>query len=361
MKFKEALTYDDIQIVPIYSEIDNREECNISTRFTKNFKIQKPFISSPMDTVTEKEMAIGMMYLGGVGCIHRFMTIDEQVDAVKSLVFEIQESCIEYPDTRDTDDKFITMPVCASIGVKNYEKRLEKLVEAGTNVILIDVAHGNTKLVKDTIKFIKGNYKVDIIAGNVSTYEGAKNLCEWGVDGVRCGLGSGSLCSTRTKTGIGIPQVTAIMDCVKVCKKYDVPVIADGGIRMIGDVAKALALGAENVMLGSILSGTKESPGEIQKTGEWPNEQLFKKYRGSASLESKRAHGLEEKNVEGDSAIVMYTGGIKRILNDISDGLRSSMSYTGSNNIKDFQTNCKFVKVTTSGIIEARPHKLYKG
>jgi len=346
MEFRETLTYDDIQIVPKYSEIESRDGCNISTRLTKNYNIKIPYISSPMDTVTGGDMAIGMMKLGGVGCIHRFMDIEEQVNVVKNIK---QKTLVD------------GYPICVSIGVNDYKERLRKVIEVGANVILIDVAHGNTKLVKDTIKYIKDNYSVDVIAGNVATGEGARNLCEWGADGVRVGIGSGSLCSTRTKTGIGIPQVTAIMDCVGVCNEYNIPVIADGGIRMVGDVSKALSIGAESVMLGSILSGTKESPGTIEKTGEWPNEQLFKKYRGSASLESKKIHGLKEKNVEGSSAIVTYIGGIKRILNDISDGLRSSMSYTGSNNIKEFQLNCEFVQVTSNGTIEAHPHKVFKG
>jgi IMP dehydrogenase len=348
---KEALTYDDIQIVPKYSEISSRSDCDISTRFTRNFYAQTPYVSSPMDTVTGKQMAESMMYLDGIGCIHRFMSIEEQVDAVKNLLFEIQESMIEEIDKKQR-------AICASIGVKDYKERLEKLVENGANVILIDVAHGNTKLVKDTIKYIKENYKVDVIAGNVATYEGAKNLCEWGSDAVRVGIGSGSLCTTRIKTGIGIPQVTAILDCVEACKEYDVPVIADGGVRMIGDAAKALALGAETVMLGSLLAGTKESPGIIEKIGEWPNEKLYKKYRGSSSLESKIDNNIETRNIEGDSTRVMYTGGIERILNDMSDGIRSSMSYVGANNIKEFQSKCEFVRITQSGIIEAKPHLL---
>lgn len=355
---KESLTYDDIQIIPVYSEIETRPKCDISTRFTKNYRIDTPFVSSPMDTVTGKEMLEGMMYLGGVGCLHRFMTIEEQVDAIKNLIFEIQESCIELPDINDPNDKFQKMPVCASIGVKDYEKRLDKLVNSGVNVILIDVAHGNTKLMKDTITYIKSNYDVDIVAGNVATYKGARNLCEWGADAVRVGIGNGSLCETRIRTGVGIPQVTAILDCVKACKEYDVPVIADGGIRMIGDVAKALSLGAETVMLGSILSGTKESPGSIEKTGEWPNEQLFKKYRGSASLETKKVHHLEEKNVEGNSKLVPYKGKIKRLLTDIEEGLKSSMSYVNANNLEEMRNNSDFVKVTQNGMIEAKPHLL---
>lgn len=343
IEFREALTYDDIQIVPQYSEVENRHTCNISTRFTKNYNIKIPYVSAPMDTVTGSEMAIGMMKYGGVGCVHRFMSIEEQVETVKQIVgSSLGEG----------------YPICVSIGVNDYEERLRKVIEVGANVILIDVAHGNTKLVEKTIKYIKENYTVDVIAGNVATSDGARNLCEWGADAVRVGIGNGSLCETRIRTGIGIPQVTAIVDCVEVCDEYDVPVIADGGVRMVGDVAKALSIGADSVMLGSILSGTKESPGSIEKTGEWPNEQLFKKYRGSASLETKKVHDLSEKNVEGNQKLIPYKGKIKRLISDINDGLKSAMSYVGSTSLEEMRSKSTFVKVTQNGVIEAKPHLL---
>jgi len=197
---REALTYDDIQIVPQYSEVENRINCNISTRFTKNYNIKIPYVSAPMDTVTGAEMAIGMMKHGGVGCVHRFMDIDEQVETVKQIVSSRHFF--------NLDDSY---PICVSIGVNDYEERLRKVVEAGANVILIDVAHGNTKLVKETIKFIKENYTVDVIAGNVATGGGARNLCEWGVDAVRVGIGNG--CSTPNmlvKTNNGFKKISDI-------------------------------------------------------------------------------------------------------------------------------------------------------
>jgi len=346
MIFKEALTYDDIQIIPKYSEIEHRSTCNIKTRFTKNFFIDKPYISAPMDTVTGVDMALGMMKLGGVGCIHRFMSVDEQVMSVDILKKE--------------NDEFGTIrPICASIGVNDLTIRLNKLVSAGVNVILIDVAHGNTKMMKETIYYIKSTYpNIDIIAGNIATSDGAENLCKWGADAIRVGIGNGSLCETRIRTGIGIPQVTALIDCISVADKYDVPVIADGGIRIIGDVAKALALGSDSVMLGSILAGTKESPGSIEKMGKWPDEKLYKKYRGSASLQAKIENNLEEKNVEGNSKLIPYKGKIKRLINDIDDGLKSSMSYVNASNLLEFRSNSHFVKVTQNGMIEAKPHLL---
>jgi IMP dehydrogenase len=337
----EALTYDDIQIIPKYSEIEHRNDCNIETRFTKNFKIQTPYVSSPMDTVTESNMAIEISKLGGIGCIHRFMSIDDQIIEINKIKNILPSS-----------------PICVSVGVKD-NNRIDKVIENGANIILIDVAHGNTLMVKNTIKYIKSKYSnIDVIAGNIATSEGAKNLCEWGSDAIRVGIGNGSLCETRTRTGIGIPQVTALIDCISVANKYNVPVIADGGIRIIGDIAKALALGASSVMLGSILSGTKESPGNIEKMGIWPNEQLFKKYRGSASLDTKKDHNLEEKNVEGNSKIIPYKGKIKRLIRDINDGLKSSMSYVNANNLIEFKNNSRFVKITQNGVIEAKPHLL---
>jgi IMP dehydrogenase len=281
---------------------------------------------------------------GGVGIIHRFMKIDEQVKHV--LKVKEQEKLVS-----------------AAIGATgDYQERAISLANAGAIVLLIDVAHGNTKQVKDAIKWCKENLPeyVDVIAGNVSTREGARNLAEWGADAIRVGIGNGSLCETRIRTGVGIPQVTALIESIAGVEEtgIDVPIIADGGIRLTGDVAKALSLGADSVMLGSLLAGTRESPGEIQRMGMWPNEQLFKKYRGSASAEVKQVHGLEEKNVEGNSKLIPYKGKVERIINDIKDGVRSSMSYVNAKNITEFHVNSEHVLITQNGLIEAKPHLL---
>jgi IMP dehydrogenase len=253
--------------------------------------------------------------------------------------------------------------VSAAIGATgDYQERATALANAGAIVLLIDVAHGNTKQVKDAIKWCKENLPeyVDVIAGNVSTREGARNLAEWGADAIRVGIGNGSLCETRIRTGVGIPQVTALIESIAGVEEtgIDVPIIADGGVRLTGDVAKALSLGADSVMLGSLLAGTRESPGEIQRMGMWPNEQLFKKYRGSASAEVKQVHGLEEKNVEGNSKLIPYKGKVERIINDIKDGVRSSMSYVNAKNITEFHVNSEHVLITQNGLIEAKPHLL---
>lgn len=341
---KTAYTFDDIQIVPRYSEIQSRSHCVLTTRFTKKYNISIPLVSSPMDTVTEGEMANAMDKQGGVGIVHRFMSINEQCD------------------TLSLDMESLVLKAAAIGATGDYKERACSLAEVGASVLLIDVAHGNTKQVHDAIKWCKKNLPahVDIIAGNVATMEGARNLAEWGADGIRVGIGNGALCETRIRTGIGVPQVTAIIEAVKGIEEcgIDVPIIADGGIRTPGDVAKALSLGADSVMLGSLLSGTKESPGRIQKIGMWPNEQLFKKYRGSASAETKNAHGLEEKNVEGNSKLIPYKGKLKRVTDDISDGLRSAMSYVNASNLSEFRSNSEHVIVTQNGLIEAKPHLL---
>ena len=352
---KTAYTFDDIQIVPKYSEVQSRSTCDIRTRFTKHYMLAVPYVSSPMDTVTDFEMASFMMGYGGVGVLHRFMSIEDQAKKMTETKLARIHHGMVYSDPAAI--------VCGAIGATgDYQERAKELVSAGAVTLLIDTAHGNTKQVKDAIEWCKQNLLdyVDIIAGNVATREGARNLAEWGADAVRVGIGNGSLCETRIRTGIGVPQVTALIECIRGVEEsgIDVPIIADGGMRVPGDIAKALSLGADTVMVGSLLSGTRESPGEIQKVGMWPNEQLFKKYRGSASAETKRAHGMEDKNVEGNSKLIPYKGKAKRVLDDITDGLRSSMSYVNANNLMEFRLNSDHVIITQNGLVEAKPHLL---
>ena len=341
---KYAYTFDDIQIIPKYSEVESRSQCNLTTRFTKQYKLGTPLVASPMDTVTEYNMAIAIASHGGVGILHRFMSIEKQSNQVRKI--KEQEKLVS-----------------AAIGATgDYKERAQELVNAGAIVLLIDVAHGNTKQVRDSITWCKQNLPnyVDVIAGNVATYEGARNLAQWGADAIRVGIGNGSLCETRIRTGIGIPQVTALIESIRAVEEsgIDVPIIADGGIKMTGDVAKALSLGADSVMIGSLLAGTRESPGEIHRMGMWPNEQLFKKYRGSASAEVKQVHGLEEKNVEGNSKLIPYKGKVERIISDISDGVRSAMSYVDATTIEEFQAKSEHVLIRQNGLIEAKPHLL---
>jgi IMP dehydrogenase len=342
---KKCYTYDDVNIVPKYSEIEHRDKINISTRFTKNTELKVPIVSSPMDTITGFEMAKALMSIGGVGVIHRFNSIEEQSLMMKKLYTYSTLS--------------LKKPLCAAVGVTgDYLERAEELVKNGCNVLLIDVAHGHHKLVGEASEKIKTKLEtIEVIAGSVATGDACEYLCENGADAIRVGIGNGSLCETRIRTGVGIPQVSALIDCVSVGDTYNTPIIADGGICNIGDVCKGLACGADSVMLGSLLSGTKETPGTIEKIGQWPNEMLHKKYRGSASLDSKHDRG-EDKNVEGNHKVIPYKGKVKRIIQDIQDGIRSSFSYIGANDITEYHSKVELVQVTRAGNIEGKPHLL---
>ena len=392
---KTYLTYDDVNIVPKFSEVLSRDDVDLSTRFTKNTTMSIPIVSSPMDTVTEYKMAREMLDMGGVGVIHRFQSIENQAEQMKRVwrqwdswyniggdkdrtdhtqVFEdwykgvrhwnspptksdyedLHELLWFADEAKKDEDYWSKRPLCAAIGTTgDYLERAQELVKNGCNVLLIDVAHGHHKLVGDALEQIKKNIsRVEVVAGNIATREGAEFLLQSGADGIRVGIGNGSLCETRIRTGVGLPQVSTLLDVVTICDDFDVPCIADGGIRNIGDVCKGLGCGADSVMLGSLLSGTKESPGQIEKIGEWPNEKLFKKYRGSASRDSKG----NDKNVEGNHKVVPYKGKIHRLLSDIKDGIRSSFSYVGANNLSEYHSKVEFVRVTQAGTIEAKPH-----
>ena len=401
---KTYLTYDDVNIVPKYSELESRDKVDLTTRFTKNTALSIPIVTSPMDTVTELDMAKEMLEWGGVGVIHRFQSIEKQARMMKSLHYEwdryftplsgndneeertIDKEWDEWWDSvrgwnrsptksdwKDLKERFYwadslikseeqwkKLPRCAAIGVTgDYKERAQELVKNGCNVLLIDIAHGHHVLLKKVIEELKNEFgeNVEVIGGSIATKKAAQDLCDWGVDSIRVGIGNGSLCETRIRRGVGLPQITVLSDVCSVADNYSVPCIADGGVRYVGDVSKAIGTGADSVMLGSLVSGTKETPGDIHKVGEWPNERLYKKYRGSASLDSKSDRG-EYDNVEGNSKIIPYKGKVKRIISDIRDGISSSCSYVGAGNLLDFQSRCEFVQVTQAGVVEAKPHLL---
>lgn len=345
------LTYDDIQLVPKFSNIRSRNQISLRTKLSKRYDLLIPIVASPMDTVCEVEMAVKMFRMGGVGCIHRFNSIDEQVMMVRKTVYGCFGESGEGHLMTDWDNED-NIPIMAAIGVsENDKERALKLTDAGANVLLIDVAHGDHQNVIDMVKWCKANlhYSIDIIAGNIATAEAAERLQDAGADGLRVGIGGGSLCTTRIKTGFGIPNVTCIENISKVAT---VPIMADGGIRESGDIAKALAVGAENVMLGSLIAGTDESPGSIIESRKG----LYKRYRGSASLETKSAHGQEQRNVEGESTVIPYKGGVRFIVKGLLEGIRSAFSYAGADSIKTYHPD--YVIVTNSGINEAKPHLL---
>jgi IMP dehydrogenase len=355
-----ALTYDDIQLIPGYSSISTRQNINLRTLVSRRYGILNPFVASPMDTVCEEEMAFKMFLMGGVGCIHRFMTIEDQVGMVRRLSGRIYGEGFDgpYRNWGITDANWHSeiprIPIMAAIGVMSSDmERAKSLTEAGANIILIDVAHGHHENVIAMIKWCKEHLPeyVDIIAGNIATAQAAIDLEEAGADGLRVGIGGGSLCTTRIKTGFGIPNVTSIIDIAEVAKT---PVMADGGIRSSGDIAKALAVGASCVMLGSLLSGTDEAPGQIVENSY--RKGLFKRYRGAASLETKTVHGQAQRNIEGESTMVPYKGGVKFILNGLIDGVRSALSYAGSNDLYEYRPD--YIQVTNAGINEANPHLL---
>lgn len=351
-------TYDDIQLVPQYSNIPSRTKINLNTLVSRRYGLINPIVASPMDTVCGLDMAFKIFLLGGVGCIHRFNSIEEQSKIVKELYHKIYGEGFGGPfedwgvmlDTWHSEISYV--PIMAAIGVSESDKqRAESLVESGCNILLIDVAHGHHENVRKMIEWCKENLddKVDIIAGNIATKEAAQDLESWGADGLRVGIGGGSLCTTRVKTGFGVPNVSCLEDVISVAKT---PVMADGGIRSSGDISKALSLGASSVMLGSLIAGTDEAPGHILETTKG----LYKRYRGSASLETKVANGQQTRNVEGESTTIPYKGGVRFIVNGLLDGVKSALSYGGASSLKEFRP--PYVVVTNSGINEAKPHLL---
>ena len=357
---KTALTYDDIQLVPSFSNIKSRQDIKLHTMLSERYGLLNPIVASPMDTVCELEMAYKMAELGGVGCIHRFMSIEDQAKIVRTLYNHIYQdglggSLAEHWGVMNDDwhAEIKAVPIMAAIGVQDEDRdRAMALVDAGANVLLIDVAHGDHQNVLDMIHWCVTQddfQNVDIIAGNIATAEAAELLQTYGAHGLRVGIGGGSLCTTRIKTGFGVPNVTSLEDIAKVT---NVPIMADGGLRTSGDISKALAVGADCVMLGSLLAGTDESPGKILETPKG----LYKRYRGSASLETKVSHGQAARNVEGESTTIPYKGGVKFIINGLLDGVKSALSYAGASDLKNY--NPDYVVVTNAGQNEAKPHLL---
>lgn len=331
-----GLTFDDVLIVPNKSEVRSRRDPNLKTQLTKRFSIDLPFISSNMDTITEAEMAIAMNKLGGVGILHRFMPIEEQVKQARL----VKESG--------------ALVVAASIGVnKEEEQRAKGLIEAGVEIITIDIAHGHSALMLDSIKMLKDKFggKIDVIAGNVATPEATLELIEAGADAVKVGIGPGSMCTTRIITGCGVPQLTAVSWCAQVAGEKGVPLIADGGIKTSGDAVKALAAGAQTVMLGSLLSGTLETPGPIHY-GK-------KNYRGMASRAAQvswRGELPEGMAPEGESTSVPVKGHVADVLHELAGGLRSGMSYVNASTVAELKSKVRFMEMTGQGHRESVAH-----
>lgn len=330
-----GLTFDDVLIMPKKSEVRSRRDPSLRSKLTKSKFLETPIISANMDTVTESKMAIAMNSLGGLGIIHRFMNIEQQVEHVRAVL--------------ESGAKIIS----ASIGVNaDFKERTAALVAAGVNVVTIDIAHGHSVQMMETLKWLKDTYSnLEIIAGNLASPEAAADLIEAGADAIKVGIGPGSMCTTRMITGCGVPQLTAIALCAEVAEGYGVPVIADGGIRTSGDMVKAFAAGADTIMLGSMLSGTIETPGDIVN-GK-------KQYRGMASKKAQiswRGDMPQGMAPEGESTYVTVKGHVSDVLHELMGGIRSGMTYTNASTIVDMKNNALFMEMTPNGISESKAH-----
>ena len=352
----QSLTFDDVQLVPKFSTVESRSNVVTTSRFTKSFMIDKPLIAAPMDSVCEVEMAKELWNAGCVGVIHRFMSIEDQEQQVRSIKSYIDSSAVHPRGYRD-----ITPVICAAIGASGDSfERAQRLMLAGANVLIIDVAHGHhenvRRILEQLINYrIKNSLVVDFVAGNIATSEAAYDLEKWGADALRVGIGGGSVCETRIRTGVGVPQLSAV-DIVTAVS--EIPIISDGGIRFPGDIAKALAVGANTVMIGSLFAGTDEAPGDVFISGQWPNNKSFKMYRGSASATIKMEKNGSTNHVEGAAKMVECKGPVINIVNDLMDGITSAMSYLGANSVEDMWQHADFVHISNAGLREAHPHLL---
>jgi len=334
--FNHGVSYDDVLLVPQYSDIKSRSEINLSSHLGNDLSLTLPLISSPMDTVTESNMCISMDSFGGAGIVHRYNTIDEQ------------SKIVSYAATK------ISNNLGAAVGITgDYLERASEIYNQGANFICVDVAHGHHGSMKTALKRLRvmlgDNFH--IMAGNVATLQAINDLADWGADSVRCNIGGGSICSTRVQTGHGMPGLQTIFECAKTDR--DVAIIADGGIKNSGDIVKALAAGADAVMCGSLFAGTEQSPGEIfaDRDGfKW------KTYRGMASKEAQVDWKGKYSSFEGVSSRVPYRGSVADILFDLDKGIRSGLSYSGSRTIKQFQATAQFMTQTTAGATESGTH-----
>ena len=344
---KEALTFDDVLLVPKYSAV-LPSDTNLNINLSKNLNLKVPFLSAAMDTVTESKMAISIAHKGGLGIIHRNLSIDEQVKEIKEV----------------KNKKLI---VGGAVGTTNEDLlRAKSILDAGADLIVIDTAHGHSeKVIKILNKIKKIISAVPICVGNIASGEAALKLYNEGADILKVGIGPGSICTTRMIAGIGVPQITAVMEVKKSLKNKKIKIISDGGIKFSGDIIKGLAAGADAIMMGSIFAGTEESPG---KKFKYKNK-FYKSYRGMGSIGAMSAgssnryfqknHKDKSKFVpEGVEARVEYKGSVGKILYQLKGGLRSSMGYIGAKNIYDIQKKAKFVKITKAGFYESMVHSV---
>ncbi len=351
-----GLTFDDVLLIPRRSDIRSRQDVSVATQLTKRITLDLPIVAANMDTVCETDMAIEIARLGGAGIIHRFMTAEAQAEMVTSV-------------KNATDEAGGSLVVGAAIGTdRDAFDRTHALVDAGVDVLVLDIAHGHAGHAIDLLVKLKAEFpNTDVIAGNVATRAGAEDLAAAGADAVKVGVGPGGVCTTRLVAGVGVPQLTAIGNCASAplldAAGVMVPIIADGGIKTSGDIAKALAAGASSVMIGSMFAGTKESPGEVQQSSQG----LVKRVRGMASFEALTARAAREGEVvdreyfeqrapEGVEGTVPYRGEVAKVVGRLMAGLRSGMSYSDATSIEEFWEKAEFIQVTANGVRENRPH-----
>ena len=344
---KEALTFDDVLLLPRYSNV-LPSEADISLNLTKKIKLHVPFLSSAMDTVTESRMAISIAEEGGIGIVHRNLNIKSQTNEILKV-------------------KKKKLLVGAAVGTSKEDiVRAKSLIDNGCDLIVIDTAHGHSEKVLETLyKLKKNNNKTPLCVGNIATAEAAKKLYNSGADIIKVGIGPGSICTTRMVAGIGVPQISAIVEVKKALKNKQIKIISDGGIKFSGDIAKALAAGADAIMMGSIFAGTHESPGKKFKV----KGKFFKRYRGMGSIgamSSGSANRYFQKNMkdksklvaEGVEGRVAFKGNVSKIIYQLKGGLRSSMGYIGAKNLNQISKNAKFVKITKAGFYESMVHSV---
>jgi IMP dehydrogenase len=344
---KEALTFDDVLLIPKFSST-LPTETNLSINLAKNLKLKIPFLSSAMDTVTESKMAIAIAHQGGLGVIHRNLSINSQIKEIKKV-------------------KNKKLLVGAAVGTSEEDVlRAKSILDAGLDLLVIDTAHGHSLKVINTLKKIrKFSNKIPICVGNIATGEAAVKLYNEGADILKVGIGPGSICTTRMIAGIGVPQITAIRNVKKSMKNKKIKIISDGGIKFSGDLVKAIAAGADAIMMGSIFAGTEESPG---KKFKYKNK-LYKSYRGMGSIGAMSAGSSNryfQKNYkdkskfvpEGVEARVLYKGSVEKIIYQLQGGLRSSMGYIGAKKIEEIYKKGKFIKITKAGFYESMVHSV---
>ncbi len=333
----EGLTFDDVLIVPCKSEIKSRTNPDLTSYITKKIQRKIPIISSNMDTITEGNMAKAMSDLGAMGILHRFIDIKQQIKELKIV------------------EKSKTPLLAASIGIGDKGKeRAKALFHAGIKLITIDIAHGHSSTMMDLTSWIKAEFpSLQVIAGNVATPKAVEDLASTGADAIKVGIGPGSMCTTRIITGCGLPQLTSIAMCKLEAEKHDIPIIADGGLKTSGDIFKAFCAGADSVMVGSLLAGTLESPGEIRH-----GKKLYRGMASRSAQDSWRGGVAKGMAAEGESHMINIKGHVESVILELTGGIRSGMSYINALKFSDIKDNARFIKMSPSGIKESIAHGL---